>query len=63
MIDVKFSALNSSIVLPVFPIITLEFGIRRVDFVVQSFLKKISYLAYFAVIFLRFLSDPALPLL
>ena len=36
-----------NVVLPVFLIIALGFGIRRIDFVDKSFLDKISHLAYY----------------
>jgi hypothetical protein len=61
MIDVKFTAPISSMVLPVFLMIALGGGIRRVNFVVQHFSKKISYLACFAVNFLP--SFPTWPIL
>lgn len=39
-----------NIVLPVFLIIALGFGIRRIQFVDKLFLEKISHLAYFVAI-------------
>jgi predicted permease len=39
-----------NVVLPVFLIIALGFGIRRVNFVDKLFLEKISHLAYFVAV-------------